>query len=355
MQVHRLSYGVKGFVRLARYAIRWTRMVTDKAKHKARVLKFWADHGTKAATEAFAISKRTLYHWQAQIRKGEGALEALNERSKRPHAIRRRQWHPDILLEIKRQRADHPNLGKEKVHDALKKFCVSRAFPCPSVSTVGNLIRDMGGLRMFPVKVRHNGQIVKRARVKRTRKPVGFIPAYPGHCGAFDTIEKIIHGTRRYVITFTDVYSRVSFAWATHSHASLAAKEFFDLVKFLFPFPLECVLTDNGSEFMKHFDEELRRLHKVHWHTYPKTPKMNAHAERFNRTIQEEFINYHEPELLNPTRFNALLMKHLLWHNTERPHFALNLKSPVQFLTEKYPQECNMYLTNTPSCIFPRA
>ena len=55
---------------------------------------------------------------------------------------------------------------------------------------------------------------------------------------------------------------------------------------------------------MKHFDEELRRLCQTHWHTYPKTPKMNAHVERFNRTLQEEFLDYHEDLLLEPDDLN---------------------------------------------------
>ncbi len=79
-------------------------------------------------------------------------------------------------------------------------------------------------------------------------------------------------------ITFTDLASRSSLAWATRSHASQAAKDFFNLAIFLFPFPLQYVLTDNGSEFMKHFDEQLRARHLTHWHTYPKTPKMNAYG-----------------------------------------------------------------------------
>mgnify|MGYP001564976085 FL=1 len=143
------------------------------------------------------------------------------------------------------------------------------------------------------------------------------------------------------------MFSRFSLAWATASHASKAAKEFFDLVSFLFPFPLEYVLTDNGPEFNKHFDAELRRLHKEHWHTYPKQPKMNSHDERFNRSLQEEYLDYHESELLDPITFNIGLMKHLLWHNTERPHFGINLKTPVEFITNNNPADCNMYLTNT--------
>ena len=140
MQIHRISYGVKGFVRLARYAIRWTRMVQDKAKHKARVLKFWADHGIKATLEAFGVKQRTLYHWKAQLKKGEGRLEALNEKSKRPHRVRVRQWSLEITQEIRRLRTEHPNLGKEKIHPFIQTFCDARAWPCPKPKTVGRII-----------------------------------------------------------------------------------------------------------------------------------------------------------------------------------------------------------------------
>lgn len=150
---------------------------------------------------------------------------------------------------------------------------------------------------------------------------------------ALDTIEKIIHGSRRYIITFEDIYTRFGFAWATTSHASLAAKEFFDYCIQVFPFPISFVLTDNGSEFAKHFSEELKRLHLTHFHTYPKTPKMNAHVERFNRTIQEEFVNYHVGSLLEPDVFNRKLIDWLVWYNTVRVHHAFkNRLSPVQFM-----------------------
>ena len=117
--------------------------------------------------------------------------------------------------------------------------------------------------------------------------------------------------------------------------------------KQVFPYPLQYVLTDNGSEFMKHFDEELRRLCQTHWHTYPRTPKMNAHVERFNRTLQEEFLDYHEDLLLEPDDFNKAMIPWLLWYNGERPHWGLNLQSPIQFLTKQDPKKCNMWWPNT--------
>ena len=322
-------------------------MVTDKAKDRLKVLAFKDKYGIRMAIEAFGVKERTIYDWQTKLKKKEGAPEALNDQSKRPKNVRERDWPKEILDKIKELRKEHPNLAKEKVYVFLEPYCQKNYLKCPSVSTVGNLIRDMGGLRTFPVKVRHNGKIVPIKRTKKLRKPKNFKAEYPGHCASFDTIEKIVFGCRRYVITFTDLYSRFSLCWATTSHASKAAKEFFDLVAFLFPFPFRYVLTDNGSEFMKEFDAELRRLCLIHWHTFPRTPKMNTHCERFNRSIQEEYINYHVNELIDPLKFNLGILKQLLWHNVERPHFGLNLKSPIQFITDNYLKDCNMYLTNT--------
>jgi transposase InsO family protein/transposase-like protein len=347
MQIKRVGYGVKGFGRITSWAVRWATMVSKKAEHKLKIIAFWEKHGLEPTIEAFSVKKRTLYNWKKQLKEGQGKAEALNEKSRRPKSLRKRAWPFEVTQEIRKLREEHPNLGKEKVSFFLQSFCLEKDITCPSISTIGNLIRDMGGLRKFPVKVKHNGTIVKRKPQRKTRKPKDFVATHPGHCGSFDTIVKHVHGSKRYMITFVDIFSRFSLAWATTSHASKAAKEFFDLVTFLFPFPLEFVLTDNGSEFMKHFDEELRKLHKTHWHTYPKTPKMNAHCERFNRTIQEEFMDYHMSDLMDPVSFNAKLMKHLLWHNTERPHWSLKMQTPVKYISNYYPQECKMYLTDT--------
>jgi len=200
----------------------------------------------------------------------------------------------------------------------------------------------LGGLRIFPQKVSHFGKIKRANHQKVLRKPKDFKALYPGHLVALDTVERFIQGCRRYVITFEDIYTRFSFAWATKSHVSLAAKEFFGFCLKVFPFPFEFqyVLTDNGSEFKKHFDEELRKFHLIHYHTYPKTPKMNARLERFNRTIQEEFIDYHSFLLLDPDEFNRKLIDYLIFYNTQRVHCAFQNKlSPVQFIMTLPPKQ----------------
>ena len=329
-------------------AVRWEHM-SDKAKKKFEILVFWEKHGLEATLDAFKVKRRTLFLWKKQLREGRGKPAALEERSKIPKHRRIRAWPMAMLEEIKRLRMKHPNLGKEKLQILLARFCRRNALPIPSASTVGRLITDLGGLRIFPQKIGHNGKPRKMNRQKVLRKHKDFKAAHPGHCVALDTVERFIHGCRRYVITFEDIYSRFGFAWSTTSHASKAAEEFFGFCQMVFPIPFEYVLTDNGSEFKKHFAERLKELHLIHYHTYPRTPKMNAHCERFNRTIQEEFVDFHAYDLLEPQKFNVMLMEYLVWFNTERPHYALDLQSPLQFLLQwsATQEKCNYRWTDT--------
>lgn len=308
MQIHRVGHHVRGFWKLNDYAIRYVRMVTNEAKRRANILLFWGKHGLEPTREAFEVGRSTLFEWKKARMSGDGRMESLNPGSKRPKHVRRRDWPDEVKAEIHRLRTAHPNLGKEKIHIFLERFCKTKKLSCPKPRTIGRMIADAPDkMRTFPVKIRHNGKIVPTKRTKRLRKPKQFKADHPGHCISFDTIEFIVHYSRKYVMTCTDVYSHFSFAFATTSHASRAAADFFKVVRVLFPYRLEYILTDNGSEFMKHFDEELRRLCLTHWHTYPKTPKMNAHCERFNRTIQEEYINYHKGEMIDIHRFNLNL------------------------------------------------
>jgi len=345
--------GLKGFLKVYESALRYRYMIQPKALHKARVLAFWEKHGLPATIDAFKAKRRTLFLWKKQFNQGGRIIQALNEQKTTPKKKRSRLWPEEIKNEIKRLRWEHPNLGKDKLYPPLKQFCKEHLLICPKVSTIGRLIKDMGGLRMFPAKISFLGRIKPLKRRKVLRKPKGFMAEYPGHCVALDTIEKIVDRKRRYVISFEDLFTRFGFAWSTSSHASMAAKEFFQLCLKVFPFPIDFVLTDNGSEFAKEFTKELKRLHLTHYHTYPRTPKMNAHCERFNRTLQEEFVNYHSFDLAEPERFNKKLMDYLVWYNTQRVHHAFkNQFSPVQYIlhlksTNQLPEKCKMRWTHT--------
>jgi transposase InsO family protein len=356
MRLRYVGYKIRGFYGLADYALRWG-MIAKSAQRRLEILGFWQRHGLTATQEAFGVSRRTLFAWRAQLRQEGGNAAALVPRSTAPKQRRQRQWPAPIVTEIRRLRTAHPNLGKEKLHLLLQPFAAQHQLPCPSPRTIGRLIADAPDkMRSHPHRYGAPGK-PKPLRSPRLRKPKHFHAEHPGHCIALDTIEVRADSTRRYVITCTDLHSHFAWAWATRSHASLAASQFFRLIQAVFPFAIEAVLTDNGSEFQRHFASALADHLFTHWHTYPKTPRMNAHCERFNRTVQEECIDFHYDLLFldDLTDFNLELLRYLAWYNLERPHHSLpqpvpgrktpRLLSPVQFLHLNH--QCNMYWPNT--------
>jgi transposase InsO family protein len=151
-----------------------------------------------------------------------------------------------------------------------------------------------------------------------------------------------------YILTIIDIFTRTTFAIGTKSHSSKTFAHFFFLVMQLFPYEIKNVLTDNGSEFKKYLDQLLKTKGIIHYHTYPKTPKMNAHSESFNGTIQDEFVDYHVNLLFEDiTKFNEKLKEYLEFYNTKRVHWAFgNKQTPLEVLSKsnyyvsKLPAEC---------------
>lgn len=351
MRIFNKFKDTKGFVSTWERVIRFRDMITEQAKQRARILTFWRKHGFEATREAFWVSRRTLFAWQSRLKSGQGKLESLNPVSKAPKTRRKRLWDYRILEKLRCLREEYPNLGKEKLLPLLQVFTNSLNLACPKARTIGRLMKDMGGLRRAPVHITGTGRTKPINRTPVVRKPKHFKAEYPGHCVGLDTIEIVVQGKKRYIITTEDLFGRFAFAWATNSHASKAAAEFFAAFCRLFPFPVAFVLTDNGSEFKKNFSTELLKLQITHYHSYPRTPKMNAHVERFNRTIQEEFVNYRVGLLLDLDRFNTELMDWLIFYNTKRVHYAFDNKlSPAQFLLSWKPTALSVVGTLPVEC-----
>lgn len=349
MQVQRVGYRVKGFYGLADYALRWG-MVHKDAAARLKILRFFERHGLEATLEAFGVSRRTLYLWKASLRAEDGNVAALVPRSTAPVGRRRRSWPAAIVTEIQRLRQAHPNLGKEKLQALLRPWCAHRQLTCPSARTIGRLIADAPDkMRHAPKRIGHDGRPKRPHSSAKARKPKGFTATFPGNCVALDTIERHRDGLKRYLITLTDIHSRFAFALASTRRNSQVASATLTLAQTLFPVPCAIVLTDNGGEFAKHFADSVRQSGIAHWHTYPHTPKMNAHVERFNRTIQEEFVDFHEDLLLTDIMtFNDKLFDYLTWYNLDRPHHALQLQSPMHVISNYLKSnQCNMYWPNT--------
>ena len=84
---------------------------------------------------------------------------------------------------------------------------------------------------------------------------------------------------------------------------------------------------------------------------------MNAHAERFNRTVQEEFLDCHEDLLqgdqANLAALNRKLAEWLPWYNGERPHDALGQQTPIAVLAGERPMLDHLPRPSPPRAVEP--
>lgn len=178
MQIHRAGYRVNGFYRLADSALRWGRVHNDAA-HRLKILRFFERHGLEATLEAFDVSRRTLYPWQASLKAEGGNVSAWVPGSTAPSNRRHRDWPAAVVGEIKRLRRVHPHLGKEKVHALRKPWCMKRGVDCPGARTIGRLIADAPDkMRHAPPRIGYDGR-PKRPSSAKARKPKGFRPVSP--------------------------------------------------------------------------------------------------------------------------------------------------------------------------------
>ncbi len=91
----------------------------------------------------------------------------------------------------------------------------------------------------------------------------------------------------------------------------------------------------NRSENLGDFDKQLKKDEVPHLFPYPRCPKINAFIERYNRTVQEEFIDNHLDTINDKALFNGQLADYLIFYNTKRVHKSLGNKTPIDYLIEQ--------------------
>jgi len=137
---------------------------------------------------------------------------------------------------------------------------------------------------------------------------------------------------KTYIVTVLDCFSRWAFAYATKKLTAGQAVKAYQAAKQQAPFSFSCIQSDHGSEFSKHFTRTLKQSGITHRQIRVRKPNDNAHVERFNRTIQEEF----RPMILkykhNVSKLNQALKVYLEYYNTERLHLGIGCKTPLEVL-----------------------
>ena len=330
MQIKSNIKGITGSITIHNRVLRLRGMNDEEVNRRLKIIKFESEFGVKATESAFSISDRTVRRWKELLKKGEGRLEKLSPKSKRPKRFRVSEVNQGIRDEILNQRKQPGILGQEKIRVILLKKFDPKLIP--SERQIGIIILEFKKKGLLPFK-RKLSMYARTGKLHLKHKVIQLKLRKPKEEKVFqtDTIIRHFCELKLYTLTGIDSLTKTAFAKCYTNHSSIKTKDFIDTC--IQQFPITKIQTDNGSEFAKHFKETLKESQIVHYHSYPRCPKMNAHIERFNRTLSEDFLEKEKYTALTDLNLlNEKLQKYLEWYNNERPHKSLNYLTPKEYV-----------------------
>lgn len=339
-----LFKGIWGYRRFMNITYDLTQYINHpEVSEKIKIVSFFDQYGLKVTKDAFLVGRSTLYLWKKKIKEGKGSLLGLINHSSRPYNTRRMYVDEPIYEFIKSLREKHPRIGKDKIKILLDKYCEGKGLNTVSASKIGKIVK------------RNNWFFYLGKRTKHTVRPnkervFGYEVKDPGDLFQVDTIVRFEQGIKRYIVTAIDVVTKFAFAYTYKNHTSISTHDFIEKLIKITPYEIKGIQTDNGSEFLDHFDQIMAQRGIAHFFTYPRCPKQNGTIERFNRTLQEEFVDAYSYllEEKETKLFNDKLIDYLLFYDTERPHNSLNNQEPMKEVIN-YLKKSNRYGTDTNS------
>jgi len=311
--------------------------VSVVAKERLRIIKFYEVYGERATKEAFGVDRKVVFVWKKRLTLTKGKLSSLVPYSTSPKRVRSIEVNTKVLSFLKALREDHPGLGKRKVKPILDRYCKSENLPFYSEAKVGRIIKayklfypKQGRLYHNPSsKYAQNKAKAKRLRVRYSPKPKDF-----GYI-QMDTVLRLVDGVKYYFYDAIDIKGKFALSLPYKSLNSQNTVGFFKKLRFICPFEIKSVQTDNGLEFLGEFEKYLKSLKIPHLFIYPRCPKVNGVIERFNRTFQEEFLDQNIHLLTHPQEFSLKLSGYLLFFFSQRIHQALNNMTPLEYLIKE--------------------
>ena len=319
-----------------------------KAKEKLEWIIFYHTFGkenAQATSGYFGITRKTFHKWLKRF--DEKNLLSLEEHSKSP--LRKREWEVTKIEEerVITLRKAHMKWGKAKL--ARLYFTTYKE----SISTwkVERVIRLH---RLFPDPVKH----IKLAKnkAKRKQKLSIYDVEAKDEFGFLWHIDAIIiwwYGRRRVIFTAIENITKIAFGRIYTTNNSGYAEDFLKRLMYLAEGEINIMHSDNGAEFKDKFERACRETGIIQAYSRPRTPTDNPALERFNRTIQEEWLDLSKAGLDDITKANLDLTNWLIEYNNVRPHQALDYLTPLEYAYQRFRDVLPMTPASTAGCTDP--
>ncbi len=303
--------------------------ITQTARYRQSLIHYAQKNGVTAAAIRYRTYRQYVYRW---MKRYDGTLQSLEDCSHRPHS-HPNQHKPEEIKLIEDMRRRNPNVGLVVFWVKLRQRGYSRS---------------ISGLYRFLRK--RNQMAVKLPNPKYIAKPYEKM-AYPGQrvqidvkyvpksCLVGEALDDAAeNGGYYYQYTFIDEYSRFRYLEAFKEHSSYSSAEFIRHCVKRFPYAIECVQTDNGSEFTNQtngskiisptlFQRTLEELGISHKLIRVFTPRHNGKVERSHRKDNEYFYANHKFYSFDDYKkqlavwnrsYNDFPMRPLNWHSPKQ-------------------------------------
>jgi transposase InsO family protein len=269
----------------------------------------------------YGISRQVYYKWLRRYE--EGGLEALRDRSSRPH-VSPKATRVEVVGKIIYLRQTY-HFGPHKIAMYLKRYHDIELSP----SGIWRILHRLDMSRL-PSSQRYRRQ---RERWKRYEKPE------PGHRVQIDVkFIAPLAGSRRkyYQFTAIDDCTRLRVLRIYDRLNQKTAVQFLDYVLAKLPFRVERIQTDNGAEFQSAFHYHVLDRGIGHVYIRPATPRLNGKVERSHRIDAEEFYRMLDGVVIDDAGvFNERLREWEDFYNFNRPHGGLGGQTPYERLRQK--------------------
>ena len=312
--------------------------IDEVAKQRLKIINFYDIHGEQACIEAFGADRKVISRWKQRLKTSKGSLSSLTPKSTKPVNVRTPKTRHEIVDFIKNQRETHFRIGKEKLKIFLDTYCEEKGIKTVSESTIGNIIKRNNFFYQDQRKVYHDPDSSwaqkTRKKTKRLRIKNVFHPTYFGYIVS-DSVERITDGIKEYFISAIDAKMKFSLTLNYKRLTSENMTDFYFKLKEVYPGKIKMWQSDNGPENQGLFDAQLKKDNIPHYFIYPRCPKIDTFIERYNRTLQDEFIDPNLYLIHNKGVFGHKLSDYIVYYNSQRPHHSLNLKSPLQYFMDE--------------------
>ena len=298
-------------------------IITQDLKFRQSVVKYYYRNGAPATAAQYKIGRKTVYRW---IKKYDGTIESLANKSRRPHSNSKAHTKEEIKL-IKDYKYKNKETGLVVLWVKL-----SRAGYTRSVTSLYRMMIKLGIYKKVPSKKKvYEPKEYQQMRYPGERIQVD-VKYVPSKCLTKELKEK---GERYYQYTAIDEYTRMRVLWFAKEHSTYESRNFIDVIIKKFPFKIKEIQTDNGFEFTNRlsyytsirdrktmFEEHLEELGIRHKLIKPYTPRHNGKVERSHRKDQERFyynkVFYSFEDLVNRSKYwikeyNNFPMRPLKW------------------------------------------